>query len=67
MMKMKDRIDEIFLLRCKTDLVALAKTWPVAWLRISQSLRIPFFPDDPTHVSISTTSPLQRESCHVYC
>lgn len=38
------------------------KTWPVAWLLTSQSRRIPFFPDAPTHVSISTTSPLQAES-----
>jgi len=41
-----------------TYLVARAKMWPVAWLLISQSLRIPFLPDAPTHVSISTTSPL---------
>lgn len=44
----------------RTDLVARAKTWPVAWLRMSQSRRIPFFPDAPTHVSISTTSPLHE-------
>lgn len=31
---------------------------PVTWLLISQSRRIPFLPDAPTHVSISTTSPL---------
>lgn len=46
----------------KNYLVARANTWPVAWLRISQSLRIPFFPDAPTHVSISTISPLQNTS-----
>lgn len=27
---------------------------------MSQSRRIPFFPDAPTHVSISTTSPLHE-------
>jgi len=43
-----------------TYLVARAKMWPVAWLLISQSRRIPFLPDAPTHVSISTTSPLTR-------
>lgn len=42
-------------------LVARAYTWPVEWLRMSQSRRIPFFPDAPTHVSISITSPLQND------
>ena len=44
-------------------LVARAKTRPVAWLRTSQSRCIPFFPDAPTHVSISITSPLQNSPC----
>jgi hypothetical protein len=39
-------------------LVALKIVWPDLWSRTCQSLLMPFFPDAPTHVSTSTTSPL---------
>jgi hypothetical protein len=58
MIKLEDDIEKL-ILSYEINLVARAKTWPVAWLRMSQSRRIPFFPDAPTHVSISTISPLQ--------
>jgi hypothetical protein len=42
-------------------LVALAIIFLVLRSRMSQSRRMPFFPDDATQVSISTTSPLWSE------
>jgi hypothetical protein len=50
-----------------TNLVARAKIWPVALLLISHSRHIPFFPDVPTHVSISSTSPMSHVKCIPTC